>query len=370
MSDHELYQQLSPDVELYPQYQSTPTYFSHPDALYASPPSLIPQYFTFEEPWRHLTPPTSPPTSFPLAESPWSSVDHNIVPDQFHLDTTPATHDHYNSLSSEESSRCQLEYTPVTTYPVAHITSFLTPDTTNSLQSNRAVNTLDPFSIQQDIFLHDLTSSSSSSSIQQDNLLPDRTSSSSSSTQQDTPLPDCTSSSSSFEPDMLDLIAENSALITAREMLSDGLYNDVLDFISTSNPPERLHEQFQELWTDTIYRQASVQRGGKVLNAVDRYRLRKRKPFPQSIWNGDHSRHLFKESSRSILQDFYDSNPYPTPEEKRELARKSQLSYSQVSNFFKNKRGRQRGSGHVIPAKRKSAQSPEDAKAILEMLQR
>ena len=153
-------------------------------------------------------------------------------------------------------------------------------------------------------------------------------------------IPDPTPPSSP-EPDMLSFIAENSALIAARETFSDGLFNEVLDFISSSDQPERLHEEFQELWTETIYRQASAQQSGKVLNAVDRYRLRKRKPFPRTIWNGDQSRHLFKESSRNLLQEFFDKNPYPTPEEKRDLTRQSQLSYSQVSNFFKNRRGRQ-----------------------------
>ena len=404
------FQQLSPVDTSYPQFQSTPTYDCqpHPDK---TSPSQLPQYFTFEDTWRQPTPSNSPPGPFLLRsdeqccpggdtlseldqiqllpppphyqynslssedDSSYQQFDNTPPPynqynslsseagssyQQFYntpppynqynslsseagssyqqFDTTPPPHYQYNSLSSEDdSSYQQFENTPAMNVPL--VTPFYLPDIdTNSLQfltsQDHSLLGLDPIFFTQDISIPDPTPPSSP------------------------------------EPDMLSFIAENSALIAAREMFSDGLFNEVLDFISSSDQPERLHEEFQELWTETIYRQASAQRRGKVLNAVDRYRLRKRHPFPRTIWNGDQSRHLFKESSRSLLQEFFDKNPYPTPEEKRDLTRKSELSYSQVSNFFKNRRGRQRGSGHMIPAKRKSAESSEDAKTILEMLQR
>ena len=380
------FQQLSPVDTSYPKFQSTPTYDCqpHPDK---TSPSQLPQYFTFEDNWRQPTPSNSPPGSFLLPSDKQCCPGGDTFPelDQIQLlppppnhqynslsseddssyqqfdntpplhyqynslsseddssyqqfDSTPSPHYQYNSLSSEDdSSYQQFHNTPTMSVPL--VTPFYLPDIdTNSLRfltsQDHNLLGLDPIFFTQDI-----------------------------------PIPDLTPPSSP-EPDMLSFIAENSALIAAREMFGDGLFNEVLDFISSSDQPERLHEEFQELWTETIYRQASAQRRGKVLNAVDRYRLRKRKPFPRTIWNGDQSRHLFKESSRSLLQEFFDKNPYPTPEEKRDLTSKSQLSYSQVSNFFKNRRGRQRGSGNIIPAKRRSVESSEDAKNILEMLQR
>ena len=333
------FQQLSPVEISYPQFQSTPTYDCHPHSDKTSP-SQLPQYFTFEETWRQPTPSNSPPGPFLLPSDEQCCPGVDIFPelDQIQLLPPPPHHYQYNSRSSEDdSSYQQFDNTPAMSAPL--VTPFYLPDIdTNSLQFLTAQDDsllgLDPIFFTQDISIPDPTPSSSP------------------------------------EPDMLSFIAENSALVAAREMFSDGLFNEVLDFISSSDQPERLHEEFQELWTETIYRQASAQRKGKVLNAGDRYRLRKRKPFPLTIWNGDQSRYLFKESSRSLLQEFFDKNPYPTPEEKRDLTRKSQLSYSQVSSFFKNRRGRQRGSGHMIPAKRKSAESSEDAKTILEMLQR
>ena len=336
--------QLSPiPLDLYqPQSQSTPTHFPDPDQqqIYFNPQTSPTQaeFFTFDDVWRYPTPSSSPPTVPYLNysdEPEQNSCVENIVLDEIQLQPPPCSYQvQYNSLSSEESTSSHLSeqsYPSVTGYPDYGTLNISPSFSTEDLASLLPLSGLDVPQLSN----------------------PDPSQS-----------PD-----SSDQLDLLDLIAENSALITAREMLADGLFNEVLDFISHTNQPERLHEQFQEIWLQTIYQRASKQRKGKNLNAVDRYRLRKRHPYPSTIWNGDVARHLFKESARSVLQEFYEKNPYPSPEEKRELARQAKLSYCQVSNFFKNKRGRQRVSGHVIPHKRRSAQSPEDAKAILDMLQ-
>ena len=334
--------QLSPIQISQPQSQSTPTYFPDYDQLqsYITPqtsPSQA-QYFTFDDVWRYPTPSCSPPTvSYPSFSD---DLEQNFCTEILALDEIqlqpPPYQYQYNSLSSEESTSSYLSdqsYPPVSGYSgyeILDITPSLpTEDLASLLQSSTAGEV-------PHLFNPELNQTANSS----------------------------------HQPDLLNLIAENSAVITAREMLADGLFDEVLDFISQTHQPERLHHQFQEIWQQTTYQRASKQRRGKNLNAVDRYRLRKRYPFPPTIWNGDADRHLFKESSRTTLQEFYDKNPYPTPEEKRELSRQAKLSYSQVSNFFKNRRGRQRVSGHVIPHKRRSAQSPEDAKTILDMLQK
>ena len=49
-----------------------------------------------------------------------------------------------------------------------------------------------------------------------------------------------------------------------------------------------------------------------------------------------------------VLRDWYTHNPYPSPREKRELAEGTGLTTTQVSNWFKNRRQRDRaaeGSG-------------------------
>lgn len=76
--------------------------------------------------------------------------------------------------------------------------------------------------------------------------------------------------------------------------------------------------------------------------AVDKYRLRKKYPLPKTIWDGEETVYTFKEKSRNALKDCYAKNRYPTPDEKKVLARKTGLTLTQVSNWFKNRRQRDR----------------------------
>lgn len=76
--------------------------------------------------------------------------------------------------------------------------------------------------------------------------------------------------------------------------------------------------------------------------AVDKYRLRKKYPLPKTIWDGEETVYCFKEKSRNALKDCYTKNRYPTPDEKKVLAKKTGLTLTQVSNWFKNRRQRDR----------------------------
>lgn len=49
-----------------------------------------------------------------------------------------------------------------------------------------------------------------------------------------------------------------------------------------------------------------------------------------------------QEKSRSILREWYHRKPYPSTREKRELAAATGLTAIQVSNWFKNRRQRDR----------------------------
>ena len=91
------------------------------------------------------------------------------------------------------------------------------------------------------------------------------------------------------------------------------------------------HEKLQTLWLEAHYNEAEISRGrplgpGKLifndrylLFAVDKYRVRKKYPFPNTIWDGEQKSHCFKERTRSILREAYLKNPYPNPAKKREL---------------------------------------------------
>ncbi|XP_075213947.1 homeobox protein SIX2-like [Lycorma delicatula] len=103
----------------------------------------------------------------------------------------------------------------------------------------------------------------------------------------------------------------------------------------------RYHNKLQEMWFKAHYLEAEKIRG-RSLGAVDKYRIRKKYPLPKTIWDGEETVYCFKEKSRTALKECYDRNRYPTPDEKRALAKRTGLTLTQVSNWFKNRRQRDR----------------------------
>ncbi|XP_030263721.1 SIX homeobox 9 [Sparus aurata] len=97
----------------------------------------------------------------------------------------------------------------------------------------------------------------------------------------------------------------------------------------------------QQLWLRAHYIEAERQRG-RPLGAVGKYRVRRKFPLPRTIWDGEETSYCFKEKSRSILREWYHHTPYPSTREKRELAAATGLTTTQVSNWFKNRRQRDR----------------------------
>lgn len=98
------------------------------------------------------------------------------------------------------------------------------------------------------------------------------------------------------------------------------------------------------------------------MGAVGKYRVRRKFPLPRTIWDGEETSYCFrvsiyrngtnyinlfvsKEKSRVVLRDSYKKNPYPSPKEKKDLADKTNLTVTQVSNWFKNRRQRDRAAG-------------------------
>ena len=101
------------------------------------------------------------------------------------------------------------------------------------------------------------------------------------------------------------------------------------------------HDLLQDVWYKAHYFEAEKTRG-RLLGAVDKYRIRRKFPLPKTIWDGEETIYCFKEKSRNKLKDSYKKNKYPTPEEKKNLAKSSGLTLTQVSNWFKNRRQRDR----------------------------
>ncbi|XP_038612574.1 homeobox protein SIX1 [Tachyglossus aculeatus] len=105
------------------------------------------------------------------------------------------------------------------------------------------------------------------------------------------------------------------------------------------SPPN--HPKLQQLWLKAHYVEAEKLRG-RPLGAVGKYRVRRKFPLPRTIWDGEETSYCFKEKSRGVLREWYAHNPYPSPREKRELAEATGLTTTQVSNWFKNRRQRDR----------------------------
>ncbi|GMS79809.1 hypothetical protein PENTCL1PPCAC_1984, partial [Pristionchus entomophagus] len=104
------------------------------------------------------------------------------------------------------------------------------------------------------------------------------------------------------------------------------------------------HNVLQDLWMNAHYTEASKTKE-KELGAVCKYRIRKKNPFPNTIWDGEETNYCFKAKSRSFLKEAYKKNQYPSVEDKRKLASQTELTVTQVSNWFKNKRQRDRAAG-------------------------
>ncbi|XP_076828822.1 SIX homeobox 7 isoform X1 [Brachyhypopomus gauderio] len=101
------------------------------------------------------------------------------------------------------------------------------------------------------------------------------------------------------------------------------------------------HARLQHLWLHAHYREAERLRG-RQLGPVEKYRIRKKFPLPRTIWDGEQKTHCFKERTRSLLREWYLQDPYPNPSHKRHLAQATGLTPTQVGNWFKNRRQRDR----------------------------
>uniref|UniRef100_A0A8R1XXI4 Homeobox domain-containing protein n=1 Tax=Onchocerca volvulus TaxID=6282 RepID=A0A8R1XXI4_ONCVO len=99
---------------------------------------------------------------------------------------------------------------------------------------------------------------------------------------------------------------------------------------------QRFYSELQDLWYKARYAE-NEERRQKELGAVEKYRLRKKHPPPRSIWDGQETIYSFKENARK-------KNKYPTLEDKKEIARITDLKIIQISNWFKNRRQRDKSS--------------------------
>ncbi|OAF65951.1 hypothetical protein A3Q56_06326 [Intoshia linei] len=118
-------------------------------------------------------------------------------------------------------------------------------------------------------------------------------------------------------------------------------YDKVEELIQNNNFDCKHHTILQKLWYDAHYAKTSMVRK-RALCPVDKYRIRRKYPLPTSIWDGDETIYCFKQKSRRILMSYYENDRYPNPTDKKALSIQTKLSFTQVSNWFKNRRQRDR----------------------------
>ncbi|XP_063295276.1 homeobox protein SIX4-like isoform X2 [Pelobates fuscus] len=140
-----------------------------------------------------------------------------------------------------------------------------------------------------------------------------------------------------------DLLRGNESILKARALVAfhQGRYQELFSVLESHNFDPSNHAVLQDLWYKARYNEAEKARG-RALGAVDKYRLRRKFPLPRTIWDGEETVYCFKEKSRNALKELYKHNRYPSPAAKRNLAKITGLSLTQVSNWFKNRRQRDR----------------------------
>ena len=140
-----------------------------------------------------------------------------------------------------------------------------------------------------------------------------------------------------------ELLRGSEAVLKARATVAfhRGNFRELYAIMESHNFDPTNHAMLQQMWYKAHYMEAQKIRG-RPLGAVDKYRLRRKYPLPRTIWDGEETVYCFKEKSRQALKECYKMNRYPTPDEKRALAKKTGLTLTQVSNWFKNRRQRDR----------------------------
>uniref|UniRef100_A0A8C5X070 Homeobox domain-containing protein n=1 Tax=Malurus cyaneus samueli TaxID=2593467 RepID=A0A8C5X070_9PASS len=165
-------------------------------------------------------------------------------------------------------------------------------------------------------------------------------------------------------PGACEAINKHESILRARAVVAfhTGNFRDLYHILENHKFTKESHGKLQAMWLEAHYQEAEKLRG-RPLGPVDKYRVRKKFPLPRTIWDGEQKTHCFKERTRSLLREWYLQDPYPNPSKKRELAQATGLTPTQVGNWFKNRRQRDRAAA----AKNSSACAAGPAQAYPEL---
>ncbi|CAH8825952.1 unnamed protein product [Trichobilharzia szidati] len=146
-----------------------------------------------------------------------------------------------------------------------------------------------------------------------------------------------------LNPSLWEVLNKSEVILRARALAAFHTRNfrELYAILERHSFPKSSHVKLQALWLEAHYQEAENLRG-RPLGPVDKYRVRKKFPMPRTIWDGEQKTHCFKERTRGLLREWYLQDPYPSPAKKRELANATGLTATQVGNWFKNRRQRDR----------------------------
>ena len=150
-----------------------------------------------------------------------------------------------------------------------------------------------------------------------------------------------------------ELVNGNESVLKARAFVAfhQRSFRELYSILESHEFEPLSHGILQSMWHEAHYLEAEKIRG-RPLGAVEKYRIRRKYPLPRTIWDGEETVYCFKEKSRQILREAYQRNKYPSPQDKRLLSKMTGLTGIQVSNWFKNRRQRDRPLGEGEPKDR------------------
>ncbi|KAK7904378.1 hypothetical protein WMY93_016985 [Mugilogobius chulae] len=117
-------------------------------------------------------------------------------------------------------------------------------------------------------------------------------------------------------PAACEVLNKNESVLRARAVVAfhTGNFRELYHILENHKFTKESHSKLQALWLEAHYQEAEKLRG-RPLGPVDKYRVRKKFPLPRSL---------------------------SQPQQKRELAQATGLTPTQVGNWFKNRRQRDR----------------------------
>ncbi|KAL3078585.1 hypothetical protein niasHT_035068 [Heterodera trifolii] len=132
----------------------------------------------------------------------------------------------------------------------------------------------------------------------------------------------------------------HEAIVAARVLtkFQMGNFNEMYAIFENHEFSRQIQPMLQKMWTEAHYMEAEQIRGSPLF-PVDKYRLRKKHPFPRTILS-EEKVYFFKEQDRKILKKYYLNDAYPNQAVRKQLAEETGFMIMRVDNWFKNRRQR------------------------------